>query len=57
MEAIVNDCTHPRLVHVINVEMGGTASTTYRCEKCNNLLTVDIKPFKIEVVATSKQEF
>ena len=42
-------CTHPELFHVENPEEGGTASTTYRCRNCKALLTVAIKPFKIEV--------
>jgi len=42
----VSDCSHPRLIHVVNYEFGGLESTTYKCEKCNNLLTVAIKPLE-----------
>jgi hypothetical protein len=45
----MTDCTHPRLVHVVNREFGGSASTTYKCEVCKNLLTVAITPFTIKV--------
>jgi hypothetical protein len=45
-------CSHPNLVHIINIEFGGEQSTTYRCERCNELLTVAIKSFVIEVSYT-----
>ena len=49
--APMTDCKHPRLVQVENIEFGGLDSTTYCCEKCDDLLTVDIKPLEpIQVV-------
>jgi hypothetical protein len=40
------ECTHPQLTHIVNIEMGGQKSTTYRCDKCMDLFTVDIKPLE-----------
>jgi hypothetical protein len=52
----VTECNHPRLIHVVNEEEGGSLSPIYRCEKCNDLLHVTFRPFKIEVVkGTPKQ--
>ena len=45
----MTDCTHPRLIHVVNPEMGASASTTYKCQECETPLTVTIKPFEIRV--------
>jgi hypothetical protein len=41
---MADSCTHPRLVHIENIEMSGEQSTTYQCEKCQELLTVTISP-------------
>ncbi len=42
-------CPHPNLTQIVNIEMGGKASTTYRCEKCDALLTLAIRPFQIVI--------
>jgi hypothetical protein len=47
------ECTHPHLIHVVNVEQGGEKSTTYKCLSCGNLLTVAITPFVITVKGRS----
>lgn len=43
-------CNHPKLTQIENIEMGGTESPTYQCEKCQELLTVTIDPMEIAVV-------
>ncbi len=45
----IPDCTHPKLIHVVNHEYGGELSTTYKCEHCHQLLTVRITPLTITV--------
>lgn len=42
-------CTHPHLTHVVNLELGGLDSTTYRCQECKELLTVTTKLLILEV--------
>ena len=54
--ATASPCTHPRLVHVVNIEAGGDQSTTYRCEQCRALLTVAIKPLRITVRSGRPEE-
>ena len=43
------ECGHPHLTKVINPEYGGTASKTYRCDRCGDLFMVTITPFEIKV--------
>jgi len=48
-ETKMDDCTHPHLTHIVNIENGGEKSTTYQCQECKQLLTVALKPFEITV--------
>lgn len=46
------ECTHARLVHITNIEFGGEKkSTTYKCEGCNNLFTVNLQPLKPPIIS------
>jgi hypothetical protein len=50
------DCTHPYLTHIVNIEMGGEKSTTYRCTECRDLFTVTLEPSKPVVVSYTYPE-
>lgn len=43
-------CNHPKLTQIENLEMGGTESTTYLCDKCKDLFTLTIAPMVVNVV-------
>jgi len=42
----MDECNHPHLTHVVNLEFSGDQSTTYECQECKQLLTVVITPLK-----------
>lgn len=44
------DCKHPRLIKLINIEYGGEDSTTYQCVVCNSMLKVQLSPFTLKVI-------
>lgn len=46
---MMEECTHPNLVHIVNTEDGGTDSKVYLCKACHTLLLVEIKPDVITV--------
>lgn len=46
----MENCNHPQLTQIVNIENGGINSRTYQCQKCKDLLTLTIEPMTIGVV-------